>query len=30
MLAGQIAQIGTPQEVFSNPATPAVASFLGM
>jgi tungstate transport system ATP-binding protein len=29
MLAGQIAQIGTPQEVFSNPATPAVASFLG-
>jgi tungstate transport system ATP-binding protein len=30
MLAGQIAQIGSPQEVFANPLTPAVASFLGM
>jgi tungstate transport system ATP-binding protein len=30
MLAGQIAQIGSPDEVFANPLTPAVASFLGM
>jgi len=30
MLAGQIAQIGSPDEVFTKPLTPAVASFLGM
>jgi tungstate transport system ATP-binding protein len=30
MLAGQIAQIGTPQEVFNSPADAAVANFLGM
>ena len=29
MLDGQIAQIGTPQEVFAHPATSAVADFLG-
>ena len=30
MLAGQIAQIGTPQEVFANPVDASVASFLGI
>lgn len=30
MLDGQIVQIGTPQEVFANPANPAVATFLGI
>lgn len=30
MLNGQIVQIGAPQEVFSNPANPDVAAFLGI
>jgi len=30
MLDGQIVQIGTPQEVFANPANPNVAVFLGI
>jgi ABC-type sulfate/molybdate transport systems ATPase subunit len=30
MLAGQIAQIGAPRDVFAHPATPAVADFLGL
>jgi len=30
MLNGQIVQIGTPLDVFANPANPAVAAFLGI
>ncbi len=30
MLDGQIVQIGTPQDVFANPASPEVATFLGL
>jgi len=30
MLNGQIVQIGSPQDVFSNPVNPAVAAFLGI
>ncbi len=30
MLDGKIAQIGASQEVFSNPASPEIASFLGL
>lgn len=30
MLDGQIVQIGAPQDVFDNPAGPAVAAFLGI
>ena len=29
MLSGQIAQIGSPQDVFANPINTEVASFLG-
>jgi iron(III) transport system ATP-binding protein len=29
MLAGRLAQMGTPEEVYRRPATPAVAEFLG-
>jgi len=30
MLEGRIVQVGTPQQVFSNPANPQVTAFLGM
>lgn len=30
MLNGKIAQVGSPDEVFSNPASPAAAAFLGL
>ncbi len=30
MLHGQIVQLGAPQAVFANPATPEVAAFLGL
>jgi tungstate transport system ATP-binding protein len=30
MLNGQVVQVGNPEEVFANPANPAVAAFLGI